>query len=138
MTDFPPWEEIEHTADWALRVRGNTLLALFENAARGMVSLIGGEANPDSDPVLHRINLNAPDLETLLVDWLTEIIFMTEDQLMFFEDISVRSLNDLTLDASLKGIPDSAFEKHIKAVTYHQLVIEKHQDYFETTVVFDV
>ena len=36
---LPPWEEVEHTADVALLVRGVTLAELFANAARGMLNL---------------------------------------------------------------------------------------------------
>ena len=64
----PPWEEVDHTADWALRVRGGDLRALFENAARGMISLIGGEAVAGAHEIERRIDLSAPDLETLLVE----------------------------------------------------------------------
>ena len=56
------WEEIPHTADWALRIRGEDLRSLFENAARGMASLIGGEAGADAETLRCDIALDAPDL----------------------------------------------------------------------------
>ena len=34
---------VEHTADWALRVRGRDLAELFANAAEGMAYLLAGD-----------------------------------------------------------------------------------------------
>ena len=63
------FEEIEHTADWALRVRGRDLGELLVNAARGMVSLM--ISNPPATPlnVDRNIEIDSIDAESLLVDW---------------------------------------------------------------------
>ncbi len=134
----PPWEELEHTADWALHVWGQDLRALFENAARGMVQLVGGEADPAETPIRHTIELEAPDPETLLVDWLSELLYLIEDRGIVFEDIAVRSLEGLRLTAEVAGRPGGRFTKHIKAATYHNLSIHCEAGRCETTIVFDV
>jgi SHS2 domain-containing protein len=134
----PPWEEIPHTADWALRVRGEDLRSLFENAARGMAELIGGEGSPGAETVHSEFSLDAPDLEILLVDWLTELLVMVEDEGTFFTEIGVSEVADLTLRARVAARPGGAFTKHIKAVTYHNLEIRRTEQGFETTIVFDV
>lgn len=133
-----PWEEIEHTADWALRVWGADLPALFENAARGMVSLVGG--TPDlAQPASHRaFSLQAPDDETLLIDWLTELIFLVEDEQIIFTEITVRRLENRALEAEAAGYPGRDIQKHIKAATYHNLVIRQAGNQYETVIVFDV
>lgn len=139
-----PWEEIPHTADWALRVHGDSLRSLFENAARGMADLIGGEARPDVEPVHHDIALDAPDLEMLLVDWLTELLVLVEEEGVFFTEIAVSEVADhaepdtARLRARVTARPGSEFTKHIKAVTYHNLAIRPTDQGFETTLVFDV
>jgi SHS2 domain-containing protein len=132
------WEEIPHTADWALKVRGADLRSLFENAARGMVSLIGGEAGPDSEIVRRDITLDAPDLEVLLVDWLTELLVLVEDEGVVFVDIAVSQVADLAMKASVTARRGGQFSKYIKAVTYHNLAIRRTSDGYETTIVFDV
>jgi SHS2 domain-containing protein len=135
---LPAWEEIEHTADWALRVRGEDLRALFENAARGMVSLIGGEASP-AGAVIHRtISLHAPDWEILLVDWLTELLYLIEDQQVVFTHIAVHHVADFALEAEVTGRTNGRFDKYIKAVTYHNLAIRQTDTGYETAIVFDV
>jgi SHS2 domain-containing protein len=139
-----PWEEIPHTADWALRVRGDSLRSLFENAARGMASLIGGEGLPDAETIRREIALDAPDLEMLLVDWLTELLVLVEDEGVFFTGIAVSEVADVVepstvgLRARVTAVPGEGFTKHIKAVTYHNLAIRQTDTGFETTIVFDV
>jgi SHS2 domain-containing protein len=65
------FEEIEHTADIAIRIRGRDLAELFVNAAYGMACQL---SNPDAvkQTVERRIELDAYDAETLLVSWLGE------------------------------------------------------------------
>lgn len=138
MADRPAWEEIDHTADWALRVRGADLRALFENAARGMISLIGGEADPQQQAVRRTITLQAPDWEVLLVKWLAELLYLIEDEGLVFTAIDVRRVEDFSLQAEVTGIPGGHFNKYIKAVTYHNLAIHRTENGYETTVVFDV
>ena len=62
------YEEIEHTADWALRVRGADLPTLFSNAALGMMELAGVRTENTAGES-RKIELTADDMETLLVDW---------------------------------------------------------------------
>jgi SHS2 domain-containing protein len=133
-----PWDEIEHTADWALRVHGTDLRALFENAARGMVSLIGGVADPEQAAVHKTFTLQAPDHETLLVDWLSELLYLIEDQNLVFTEIAIHRLEGLALEARVRGRSGGSFQKHIKAATYHNLSIQQTAEGYETTIVFDV
>ena len=132
------WEEIAHTADWSIRVWGQDRRALFENAARGMVSLIGGEADPAQDPVACGLTLEADDWETLLVDFLTEILYLIEDDGLVCGHIEVARAAGHQLAATVEGRAGGRFNKEIKAVTYHNLAIRHTDQGFETTIVFDV
>ena len=58
------FEEIEHTADWALKVWAPDLPALFEQAALGMDSLSGVKLDGQSS-LDRRLELEAPDAETV-------------------------------------------------------------------------
>lgn len=138
MTDGPAWEEIEHTADWALCVWGADLRALLENAARGMISLIGGEADVQRRPVTRTIHVEGADPEVLLINWLTELLYLIEDEGIVFTQIAVRSATQTSLDAKVKGIPGGMFSKYIKAATYHNLQIRCDDGGCETVIVFDV
>ena len=139
-----PWEEVPHTADWALRVRGDDLRSLFQNAALGMAELIGGEGSADAKPDQRAVTRDAPDLEMLLVDWLTELLVMVEEEGVVFTGIEVGAVDGpgegetARLAARVTALPGGAFTKHIKAVTYHNLAIRRSDQGFETTIVFDV
>jgi SHS2 domain-containing protein len=137
MPNPPPWEEIDHTADWALRVRGRDLAALFENAARGMMSLIGGEADP-GEPYQRTITLQAPDKIVLLVDWLNELLYFIENDDVLLTEITVRRLTDTALEAEVRGGRGRHLRRPIKAATYHHLAIQHTPTGFQTVIVFDV
>jgi SHS2 domain-containing protein len=133
-----PWEEVAHTADWALKVRGEDLRALFENAARGMLSLIEGQAAPDAAPLRREFDLSAPDLEMLLVDWLTGLLALVEDEGALISEIDVERVAGLSIKAGVSARYGGAFTRHIKAVTFHNLSIRQTADGYETVIVFDV
>ena len=141
MTDrsaLPAFEEIEHTADWALRVRGRDLNDLLCNAARGMTSLM--VADPASIPLTHQeqIDMEAYDAESLLVNWLSELAYWAETESLVFGEFNLIQVAATHLQAVVRGGRVSALQKHIKAVTYHNLKIITTTQGLEVTIVFDV
>jgi SHS2 domain-containing protein len=130
------FREIEHTADWELRVWAPDLAALLEQAARGMYNLQG--ASLKSGPRLEcRFKLAYQEPETLLVDFLAELLYLLETERLAFDQFEL-SLTDDSLEASLSGAPIESLAKEIKAVTYHNLEIKRTESGFEANVVFDV
>jgi len=132
------WEEIDHTADWAIRVQAPDLQALFETAAKGMLALAGGTPGQRGTLIQQSFTLEAPDLETLLVDWLSELVYLIEDEGALISDVQVEMLGNTHLTALVRGQSGGHFDKHIKAVTYHNLSIQPIAGGYETTIIFDV
>lgn len=134
----PDYEEVEHTADWALRVRGAGLAELLVNAARGLASLIAAE--PDRVPLdeERRLELAAYDAESLLVAWLGELAYWAEAESLVFTRFHLEQVSPTALTAVVRGGRVSPLQKHIKAVTYHNLEIIDTGAGLEATVVFDV
>ena len=133
----PYFEEIEHTADQALRVRGTDFEELLHNAALGMLQLTG--AIPRSGPSRDRkIEVEAPDREGLLVAWLEELLFFMETRGVTYTKFELHMTGDNHLVAKVQETPIAAMTRHIKAVTYHDLEIERTEDGLETAIVFDV
>jgi SHS2 domain-containing protein len=130
------FEEIEHTADWALRVWAPDLETLFATAAEGMSSLSGIELSTEAD-VKSLVQLDAQDMETLLVDFLSEILFAGEDEGVGFDSFDIAIKNG-KLTGILGGGKIKNQEKQIKAVTFHNLRIDKTEMGFEVLIVFDV
>lgn len=133
-----PFVVIDHTADWALRVYGRTLSDLFINAAQGMTHLM--VADPDAIPLAEtrRLELDAYDAESLLVDWLTELAYWAEAEQMVGRLFDVTTHSPTHLSATVHGGQAAELQKHIKAVTFHNLEILETADGLEVTIVFDV
>ncbi len=129
--------EIEHTADWAIRVRGKTLQELFVNAAAGMYSLMADLSS--AAPTLERaIQVSGVDAEALLVNWLNELVYHTEVNGEVFSEFRIDSFEPTRLHAMALGGRGIQLKKQIKAVTFHNLRIEATGQGNEVTIVFDV
>ncbi len=132
------FEEVEHTADRALRIYGRNLTELFVNAAAGMNSLLVAGVFGDAGRVAKRIELEAGDAESLLVAWLSELAFWAETESLIFNWFDFMELSPARLVAVVRGAPVQALDKHVKAVTFHNLAIGRHPEGLVVTVVFDV
>lgn len=132
------FEEIEHTADVALRVRGIDLKELIENAAYGMASILCEKKHLGRDVVEATVSIEADDREGLLVEWLNELVFLAEIKSFVFQHIVCEILSDCHLNAKVYGKTAEELKIHIKAVTYHNLKIVETQTGLEATVIFDI
>jgi len=130
------FEEVEHTADYAIRAWGADLPELFVEAARGMNALTGGA--PGEPAASRDLCLEAPELETLLVVWLEELAFLMEVEGEMYSKFEVAALAPTQLRARVSGGPAVGLDKLIKAVTFHNLAIQEAAGGYETTIVFDV
>lgn len=130
------FREIEHTADWELEVWAPDLRLLLEQAARGMAALAG--VRLAEEPVqTRRIELEAADAESLLVGFLSELLYLSESENLGFDRFEIE-LQGLRLHARLQGAPIVRLDKEIKAVTYHRLQIQTTPQGLRVRIVFDV
>ena len=135
------FEELEHTADLALKVHGHSLKEVFINAACGLFSLMA-DLESLSPSVSREVYLEAPDRESLLVDWLNELLYFFDTELFLGSRYEIRELSRDHLSADVWG---ERYDEHrhrirrvIKAVTYHQLSVRECQGRWEARVVFDL
>jgi SHS2 domain-containing protein len=136
-----PFEELPHTADWSLRVWAEDLPSLFTETARGMNALSGIRL-AEKPRVRRTFSTSAVDTESLLVSFLSELVYYAEQDHLAFDrfDLSL-DLEDgqpCRLSATLGGAPILSLDKAIKAVTYHNLHIQKTARGYEIEIVFDV
>lgn len=132
------FEIVDHTADWALRIYGEELADLFRFAAIGMSSLLVAELSTIPLEVERDIELDAFDAETLLVDWLSELAYLAEEEQLVFRNFRLQDVTRQHLAACIQGGRAPELQKHIKAVTYHNLSIDRADSGLTATVVFDV
>ncbi len=133
--------EIEHTADWALKVWAPDLPLLFAQAAEGMYWLM--ETTLESSPPVERvIEIEGADVESLLVGFLSELLYLGESEGLGFNQFEVAfqeyHLRIDRLHAVVRGGKITAQKKEIKAVTYHNLEVRHTEQGFTVTIVFDV
>jgi len=131
------WLELDHTADLALHVWGRDLTDLFVAAATGMFSLLA-EAAPGGVRVRFEMHLTAPDAESLLVDWLNELLYLCETQDFVGTEFVFAILTPMELHAEVAGLPVGERRADIKAATYHMLAVAAAEAGYETEIVFDV
>ena len=131
------FEELEHTADIAIRVRGTSLAELFANAAYGMADQI-----TDIETVKltteSKVELQAADVEMLLVDWLGELLYLGERKNVVFIEFDMQEVTPHSLAAVARGGPIIEHHGHIKAVTFSEMDVKETEEGYETVIVFDV
>ena len=138
MTDlivFPDFEEIPHKADAAIIAYGLSLPELFSHAALGLYHLLGS-TNESKGGVEDAILLQAPDIETMLVSFLTELLFLAEKGTLV--EICELVINNNTLRARILKMCDQNYSNVIKAVTFNEMKIIKKDGFFQTRIVFDL
>ena len=134
------FEIINHTADVGIIAYGADMNETFANAARALFSLI--TELDDVEEVVHRdIELTAPDQESLLVEWLNELIYLFDAENIIFKRFDVTQLSQTHLKARSYGHEvDSSKHKlktGVKAATYHMLKIDKSNG-GKVQVLFDI
>lgn len=130
------YREIEHTADWALQVWAPDLETLFIQAAKGMYELAGTVLSP-TGRISREVKLTAVDAESMLVAFLSELVFVAENEGIGFDKFDV-SITGESLRAEMEGSEILSRKKEIKAVTFHNLEVAEVAGGYEVTIVFDV
>ncbi len=143
------FEQLPHTADIKIRVYGTTLEEFFRNAVVGMFQEIGPRVPGctiknervvcDELPERHDIEVTAHDLISLLVDFLSEALYLSDVHDEAYLDATIHEVNDTHIKATVHGVKITGFEVvEIKAVTYHELEIKQVNGTWQADIVFDI
>ena len=134
------FEFIDHTADAGIRLEAPTLEDIFETAGLAFSELVTNVDSIDCR-VERRFKLQEDDIETLLVSWLQELLYLLDTEDLVFARFQVK-IHGLSLEATAWGEPFDpnihTMKTEIKAVTYHQLEITKSDQGWEAQVIFDI
>ncbi len=132
------FEELDHTADRALRVYGADWGQLLINAACGLNSLLAPEFSPGAERHKTSLQLEALDAESLLVEWLSELAYLAESEMLVFDEFELQDVSPTHVRATLWGRRAVRLEGDVKAVTYHNLEVVRTAKGLSATVVLDV
>jgi SHS2 domain-containing protein len=131
---------IDHTADVGIRVSAATLEEVFETAGLAFAELVTS-TNSLEYRVERRFTLLEDDIETLLVSWLQELLYLLDTEGLIFGRFQVK-LQDSSLEAAAWGEvfnPEvHEMRTEIKAVTYHQLEVTQSDEGWQAQVIFDI
>jgi len=132
---------IEHPSDVGFEVYGDTLEELYANAAIAMYSLMTDIDEIEAD-VERAIELKAEDFQSLMFDWLDELIFLFDSESLVMKkfDIAVNETNFSICGNCKGGKYDPSTHVSgiiIKAVTYNMMQIKKNE-VWKARVVLDV
>jgi len=135
------WIILEHPSDIGVEALGDSLKEAYQSAAEGMMSVI---LDVSSIQTLseHQIHLTASDREQLLVQWLSEILYLYDGKGFACGEFTITKFTQTDLESIVRGEPFDS-NKHkpkldLKAVTYHQLLVRETPDGGLVRVFFDI
>jgi len=137
--DAMSFEELEHTADIRVRVKAGSLEDLFSEAARALMVIMYGVADPG---ILRRhVEVEGRDIISLMHAFLSEVLFVSEVDDLVVSGAEVR-LSGTGLEGDLFGEPFSR-EKHlsgmeVKGISFSGLSIASGNHTYTLEVTFDV
>jgi SHS2 domain-containing protein len=132
---------LEHTADIGFEVFGSSREELFANAARALIHLV---VDLDTIRPLQELTVKAEGSspEALLVNWLSEILYLLDAEGWLFCDFTLEELEENAIRAKVRG---ERFDRSrhqakllVKAVTYHQLALERTPQGWRARVYVDI
>lgn len=135
------FEIIDHTADVGVIAYGADVKELFSNAALALFSLI---TEPESieEKLQQGLEINSEDRDSLLVEWLNELIYFFDAEHILFSRFEIENLTHKQLKATCYGEKIDP-SKHkikagIKAATYHMLEVDKDSSGYKAQIIFDI
>ena len=138
MINFPEtigYIEIDHTADIAIAVTGNSLESLFIQSLLALKEIAGVKLKPCLDQE-KKISLNSNTTESLLVAFLNEVLYFLESGKWPVCQCLCIKKNKIQFSYRLSNCVVDGVE--LKAVTYNMMKIVEHSGYFSTAIVFDI
>lgn len=115
---------LEHQADVGIRAVGATLAEAFEEAALGLIEILG--VRPGGPTRRRIVRASGADAGAVLVEFLNELVLLHESEAVALADPRVTNLSDTELEASVDVAPLAAEpEGIVKAATYHRLSVRE-------------
>lgn len=140
----PHIEYLDHPADVKFRAYGKTIEEAFECAA---LAMFGAMTDPDTiQPITTLdIDLAADDCEDLLYDFLSELLYLFEVEEIVFGRFDVERIDQLNDQYHIKArasgekidLDRHVFNVGVKAVTFHDMMIEQTDDGYMVQVIVD-
>jgi SHS2 domain-containing protein len=134
----------DHTGDVGIDIQAGSAGELFADAARAFAETVTDASAIRTDHEI-LVDLSSPEIDLLLVDWLSELLyrFDAEGFLSAAADVVIhREADRWRLHARVAGEAGASARLPIrvlvKAVTYHALRVEETADGWRARVILDI
>ncbi len=140
-----PYRYLEElsTADAAFEATGRTLEELFSDAAIATFEVMA-DTKTVKQLLTREIVLENKSVDGLLIDWLSELIFLKDTETLLFSvfEVNIRKNDVYVLEAEIKGEminrKKHSLRSDVKAVTYHMFEVTRKGDTWTARVVLDI
>lgn len=136
-----PFRILEHTADIGFEAFGATREEVFANAARALFHIIV-ELDSIEPRETVSLNVDGADPPSLLVNWLSELLYLQDTEGWLFREFTINSLSEKSLTAAARGEKADPARHQlkllVKAITYHQLQLEPTANGWRAQVYVDI
>jgi SHS2 domain-containing protein len=128
----PSYEYIDHTADLGIRGRGETLGEAFASAATGLFRYVIDAEDVRGTREIP-LEMEAPEADDLLLDWLREWLYRQQVDLLAFEgfeaEVTPGDGDEPWRIESVAHAEDYDRDRHghvheVKAITYHAIEVQ--------------
>jgi SHS2 domain-containing protein len=129
------------TSDIAFEAFGKDLNELFANSALAMFEVMVNTEKVETKEI-REIEVEGIDLESLLFNWLNELLFYYGSENLVFKKFEVE-VNEKNFKLKAKAYGEKFNRKkhepktEVKSCTYHKLKIEKNE-FWKARVILDI
>jgi SHS2 domain-containing protein len=130
---------LPHLADIRLKITASCKEDIFKGALEGMAYIIQPNVSQKSVSKKEQIEIHSLNINTLLADFLNEVLAKSDIYNSIFDNIKIEKLTDDCIKGIIEGRNIKEFSKEIKAATYHELNInqDKNGDW-KAIILFDI
>ncbi len=129
-----------HTADIKFRAYGKTIEETFSNSVYALVNSVFDKKIKQSKKL--KVNVSGKDFESLLYNFLEEIIFLIDSKNFFVSKILKLKIDKKNFKLSAVFLGDFGenykIQSNIKAITYNEMFVKKIKEKWVSQVVLDI
>ncbi len=138
---MPRYRFTDHTADLTVFFYGRSPEEVFVNAGLVMFELLL-DGRPDGEKEKRRIAIEGVDREDLLVQWLSELLYLYSSRDQALSEVDIEDLSPTSLRAQAELVsfnPETIGVKtEVKAATYHRIEFKPAKSGWRARVTFDL
>ncbi len=136
-----PFEELEHTADVKMRIRGTGFTDLLSESGFALTRVLYGSYQNEPATMTCTIEADGATPEELCVNFLSELLFLTETEFLVPMSFALQ-VDSTSVTGTVAGV---AFDhtKHaggtgVKGISYSGLSLTKTNREYELKIIFDI